>query len=60
MYNVLYNLIFKVLANQLKVVLPSIINITYSAYVPRHLITNNVMVAFEVLHAIKYMSIGKK
>ena len=48
--NVVYKLISKILANKLKPLLPHIITENQSAFTFDRLITDNVIVAFELMH----------
>lgn len=56
--NVLYKIIAKVLANCLKIVLPYVISKTQNAFVLNKLITDNVLVAFELMHHLQWKRRG--
>ena len=57
--NVVYKLISKVLANRLKFILPQIILENQSVFLTRRLITDNVLVAFELMHYLEHKKNGK-
>lgn len=60
LFKVLHRASSKVIANRLKIILPSIISENQSAFVKSRLLTYNVMVAFEINHYLKRKTQGKK
>ena len=58
--NVVYKLIAKVLANRLKVVLPYIISENQNAFLLERLISDNVLVVFELMHYLEHKKEGKE
>ena len=57
--NVAYKLISKTLANHLKAILPIVITENQSVFTSDRLITNNVLVAFELMHCLNHKTEGK-
>lgn len=51
--NVIYKVISKCLVNRLRPLLSDIISSTQSAFIPERMITDNVLIAFESIHAIQ-------
>lgn len=58
--NVTYKIIAKVLSNKLKAVLPQIITENQSAFLFERLITDNILVAFEIIHYLNNKWEGKE
>lgn len=50
--NVIYKIIGNVLANRLKRILHHIISPTQSAFIPNRRITNNILIAYEIMHTL--------
>lgn len=57
--NVLYKLIAKVIANHLQIVITKCIDSAQSAFVPRWLIFDNMLLAYELLHTLKHKRVGE-
>ena len=57
--NVISKIISKVLANCLKLVLPMVISDAQSVFVPNHFITDNIIVAYELLHRMRNRRRGR-
>lgn len=58
--NDLMKIITKIIANRLKEVLSVIISDTQSAFIPGRLISDNIMISYEVMHYLKRKRFGKE
>ncbi|KAA3477129.1 reverse transcriptase [Gossypium australe] len=58
--NVVYKIIAKVLVNRMSDILGECINEAQGAFIPGRLISDNVLIVYEVLHSLKMKKSGKK
>ncbi|KAL8148975.1 hypothetical protein AgCh_006108 [Apium graveolens] len=58
--NIVMKIITKVIANRLKEILESVISDTQSAFLPGRIISDNIMLSFEVMHYLKRRKFGKE
>ncbi|KAA3478845.1 reverse transcriptase [Gossypium australe] len=58
--NVIYKIMAKAIANRLRGVIEKCIDVAQSAFVPRRLISDNVLLAYEILHTLKQKRVGQK
>uniref|UniRef100_A0A803NFE6 Reverse transcriptase domain-containing protein n=1 Tax=Cannabis sativa TaxID=3483 RepID=A0A803NFE6_CANSA len=58
--NVLYKIITKVMANRMKPFMDKAVSANQSAFIPGRLISDNILVSFEVLHYLKRKRQGKE
>lgn len=59
MCNVIYRIVVKTIANQLKTILHDVIGLSQSAFILNRFIIDNIIVGYECLHKIRH-SKGKK
>ena len=57
--NVVYKVVSKVLSSRLRDVLPDIISLSQSAFVPGRLISDNILVAYELTHFLLKKGVGR-
>ena len=57
--NVIYKIVAKVLANRLRKVMPTVASHTHGAFIKERLITDNILISFEVLHFLTRKTQGK-
>lgn len=58
--NVLVKIITKVMANRMKLLLNVVISESQSAFIPGRLISDNILVSYEVMHFLKNKRVGKE
>lgn len=56
----IYKIIAKIIANRLKVIMPSIISDSQCAFVSRRQITDYVLIVYEIIHYLRHKKGGRK
>ncbi|KAA3474231.1 reverse transcriptase [Gossypium australe] len=59
LYTILYKIVSKTAANRFQQVLDCCIDEAQNAFVPRCLVTNNVLLAYKILHSFKQKRMGE-
>ncbi|KAA3485540.1 reverse transcriptase [Gossypium australe] len=58
--NVIYKIVAKILVNRIRDILGDCINEAQGAFIPGRLISDNVLIAYEVLHSLRMKRSGKR
>lgn len=57
--NVIMKIITKIMANRMKSMLQDVVSVNQSAFIPNRLISDNIMISYEIMHYLKGRKVGK-